>query len=362
MIPAITVSRSGAAELTPPQKRFNALMRQLEQARRILAAWKDSIPLYAQAHTQLVLPLTKELAAARREWAFMLDGLSGEKGWTAAERRTMGELISSCAAELLAADEDDAELKALHDKHAEVDFETEQREARLVTKAMMEAVTGIDLGDAVGIDSDDDLMERLLRTMSEAEAEPEPPKPARPRRKTAAQQRREAAEQQATQSVREIFRKLASALHPDREGDADRHREKTALMQKVNQAYAANDLLTLLELQLEIEQIDATHIATASAERLKHYNKVLAEQLDELKTELVDVEMSFRFDFGLDTFSSLSPAKLGLAVERQARELRAEIAVQRNEMRTLYDRAATKRWLKTARQRLNEERMDDWRF
>jgi len=100
--------------------------------------------------------------------------------------------------------------------------------------------------------------------------------------------------------VREIFRKLASALHPDRESDTKQREAKTVLMQKVNQACTANDLLTLLELQLRIEQIDASHIANASAQRLKHYNKVLTEQLGELRMEVERVEMGFRVDFGLE--------------------------------------------------------------
>jgi hypothetical protein len=39
-------------------------------------------------------------------------------------------------------------------------------------------------------------------------------------------------------------------------------------MQRVSQAYEATDPLTLLGLQLEIEQIDATHLSSAGAWRL----------------------------------------------------------------------------------------------
>ncbi len=53
------------------------------------------------------------------------------------------------------------------------------------------------------------------------------------------EQRREAEAQQATQSVREVYRKLASALHPDRETDERQREAKTALMQRVNQACAS---------------------------------------------------------------------------------------------------------------------------
>jgi hypothetical protein len=99
---------------------------------------------------------------------------------------------------------------------------------------------------------------------------------------------------------RESCRELASLLHPDRETDPRERKAKNALMQRVNQAYAANDLLTLQELQLQVEQIDLGHIAKASNERLKHCDRVLSEQLQELKHELARVEAGVRFDFNLD--------------------------------------------------------------
>jgi len=67
---------------------------------------------------------------------------------------------------------------------------------------------------------------------------------------------RDQAAQGGTRAVREVFRKLASELHPDRETDPAEHARKTELMQRVNQTYKAGDLLALLELQLSIEQID----------------------------------------------------------------------------------------------------------
>jgi len=158
--------------------------------------------------------------------------------------------------------------------------------------------------------------------------------------------------------MREIYRKLASALHPDRETDARQREEKTALMQRVNQAYAANDLLALLELQLQIEQIDASHIANASAQRLKHYNKVLGEQLGEPRAEVDRVEMEFRMEFGLEPGWGTNPRKLGEVLKRTSRQWRAELAQQQRDMRMLGDVAATKRWLKRQRQLSREAEFD----
>ena len=355
----ISTGEAGPA-LTPQQKRFNTLIRQIEQARQALAAWHDNIAVYRQAHAQVLLPLETELMAARRQWVFALDELLGQRGWTKAERDTLGELVCDTAGELLHARDDDEELKALFAKHAEVDFDTERQQVVRAMKNMTEVVTGLDLGDDEGIDTDADLFERMQQGLQERAAADEAERSAKAarRRKSAAQQRREAEAQQATQSVREIFRKLASALHPDRETDARQRDVKTALMQKVNQAYAANDLLTLLELQLQIEQIDAGHIASASAQRLKHYNKVLSEQLAELRAEVERVEMGFRIDFGLEPGWGTNPRKLGQLLEQNSRQLRAELNQQQRDMRMLADVAATKRWLKRQRQLLREAEFD----
>lgn len=352
----ISTSTAGPT-LTPQQKRFNTLIRQIEQARRTLAAWRDSMDLYRQAHAQVLQPLAAELMAARRQWVFALDELFGQRGWTKVERGTLSELVREAAGALLEARDDDEALKALFARHAEVDFDTERQQMARAMKDMAEAMTGLDLGDDEGIETDADLFERMEQEMQARAAAAEAERDARAarRRQTAAQQRRETEGQQATQSVREIFRKLASALHPDREADERQREIKTALMQKVNRAYAASDLLTLLELQLQIEQIDAGHIANASAQKLKHYNKVLSEQLEELKAEIERVEMGLQIDFGLKTGWGLSPRKLGELIEQSKRQLHAELNQQQRSTRMLADPVATRRWLKRQRQLLREE-------
>lgn len=357
---------SGSAALTPEQKRFNALIRQIDQARRTLAAWQANVALYAQARARVLVPLIREFVAERKAWLFALDRLLDEPGWSRAERATLRELIRETAAQLIDAEgideADEQALKALFDKHGEVDFDTGQRQARAAMKHLAEAITGLDLGDMTGIASDEDLLRRMHESMAAAEAREEEQAqaraaaaPARRRRKTAAQEKREAEAQLATQSVREVFRKLASALHPDRETDAGQRAAKTALMQKVNQAYAAGDLLALLELQLQIEQIDAAHLAGAGAQRIRHYNKVLAEQLASLKADIEHAEMAFRMDFGLQPGSGLDPAKLTRFVDEDARLLRVDTAAARREARVLADRAATRRWLKREQRRLRDE-------
>jgi hypothetical protein len=347
------------AKLRPQQKRFNTLVRQIEQARNTLAAWNDNVPLYRRAHVQVLAPLQAELQSTLRQWLFRLDALLDGPGWTKAERATLKHLVCESAGEVLAAG-DNAELKALFDKHAEVDFDTEQREMTRAMKAFAEEVTGLDLGDDDQIDSEEVLFERMRQGFQQQDAADRAKREQRAARKrpSAAQQRREAEAQQATQSVREIYRKLASSLHPDREPDEQERATKTELMQRVNQAYADGDLLALLELQLRIEQIDASHAAIASEERLKHYNNVLAEQLAELKNEIEAAEIGWTVEFNLPPFTQADPRRLGDVLERTKRAWLGDLARLQHELRMFADAPATKHWLKKQRKRLDSDEFD----
>lgn len=353
-------SPASDAALSPEHKRFNSLIKQIEKLRQTLAGWHEVIPQYVRAHAEIIVPLHQGLRDARREWAFALDGLLLQKGWTKPERATLRELIAEGAGELLAsqdpAAEEDIELKGLFDQHSDVAFDTEQQQARSALQALMEATTGVDLGDPDEIRSEEELFQRMREALEAKGAQAQAAHEARAstRRQTAAQKGREAETQQATQSVREVFRKLASALHPDREPDAAARAEKTALMQKANQAYAANDLLTLLELQLQIEQVDAGHVGRAGTQRLKHYNMVLAEQVAELKHEIVRVEAGFRMDFGLQAEWHASPKKMLASIDGTAKHLRADVALIRQDLRRLGDKALVKSMLRRERHRLRE--------
>lgn len=363
----LTVAATAAAPLTPAQRKFNQLVQKIERARAELRDWDQHAPLFAQAWGQRVKPLQQGVVACQRAVVLKLNEMLGDKGWTKAERATQRELLCGLASQLidnpLVDPAQAAELEALHDVHAEVDFATDKAQDMAEMKQMFEAMTGLDLGDEP-IGSEDELLRRAHRGLNEAGADervqstPETG-PGRRKKKgpTAAERRREQDAKDASQSLREVFRKLASALHPDRADDeADRQR-RTGLMQRVNQAYEGNDLLGLFALQLEIEQVDAQHLATATAEKARHYNRVLSEQLEQLQTELVGREAALRIEYRLDPYLRLSPAKLGQVLEGAAREWRAMLTDGQLDLQRLEDRAYAKRWLKQRREELRQ--MDD---
>lgn len=161
--------------------------------------------------------------------------------------------------------------------------------------------------------------------------------------------------------MRDIYRKLASALHPDREPDPDKRAARTALMQRANQAYEQKDLLGLLALQLETAQINQHDLALTAPARLKLYNKALAEQLDDIQGQLGHIEYTFRMDFNVPPTVPLHPNKLVKVLDMHVKELSLSQASLEQDLQTFQDKQATKRWLRREMARFEIEAMSgDW--
>ena len=373
MTTQLAITPTPEQPLTPAQKKFNQLLKKIEQARAELQAWDDNTPIFAQGHAQQVRPLQQEVDTCRHTLVLRLDELlTSPKGWTKKERATMREVLCHLAADLINSEFIDAtqadELKALYDTHAEVDFATEQAQSMDEMKATLESMTGLDLGDDT-FESPDELLQHLRARMKDEAAfegdfdlpdDDDSPAPARPR-PTAAQKRREQEAQEATQSVREVYRKLASALHPDRASDdADRER-RTALMQRANQAYEREDLLTLFSIQLEIEQVNVAQLARATSERARQFNLLLSEQLQQLQDELAMRAEQLRMTYRLPQQARLKPGRLTVMLTQEMRHWHAMVRSARLDLRWLDSPAMAKHWL---RQQALELRAleDDLRF
>ena len=113
-------------------------------------------------------------------------------------------------------------------------------------------------------------------------------------------------------------------------------------------AYEAKDLLRLLELQLELEQVEATQAdALALAEdRLRHYIRILDEQAGQLAVELEELELPFRLELGLAPAERLAPAEVISRVRGDATEVKRQIATMERDLAAFQDAGRLKAWLK----------------
>jgi hypothetical protein len=329
-------------------QRFAKLVARIELRREQLGQWQAYVVRYNQRLASEMEPLRLRLRHGQRQMILLADELltrpaAGERlgrSYQIKLQQLVGELFRAFAAE-----DDDEVLRAVRSKYLEELPEEDRRAEVHLTEAMLRDVFDLDMGDDHGATSAEELLEKARRTVEERQAQEELAQETlgrgarrgrrpgeRPEQKgaesAAARLRREQAAKEVSQSLREVYRKLASALHPDREPDERARERKTLQMQRVNQAYEANDLLTLLGLQLEIEQIDANHLAAAPPKRLAHYVQILTEQLAELELELERCEAPFRQNLHW-------PPGRALSVTAADQQLSADIAQLRLVVRGL---------------------------
>ena len=351
-------------QLSKGQKVFNNLIKQIEKKRARLAAWERAVPPYQQKYISEWVPLIDALADLRNKMVHGLDGAYDQKGLSKTERRLIADLITELAGELVAA-RSDPEMKGIYNKYSRSDYDSEEAADLEGMQFALEDVLGVELGEDLDLSSPDDLLARARAKMHERQTQFDAARDERRAKRTqsakqlAQEARQQAEKRQLSQSIREVYRKLVSALHPDREIDPQEGVRKTALMQRVNQAYDKNNLLQLLELQLELEHIDQSAIDNISEDRLKHYNKILKDQLAELEQEIVHVEGGFRAQFGISPFVEVSPGTILrdlasdiIGLQHANRDVEKDLLVV-NDIKT------TKAWLKAIQRRSRTIDFDD---
>ncbi|QVI77896.1 J domain-containing protein [Pseudomonas syringae] len=341
------VARPSRPQLSAGQKKFNTLMEKLEARRKLLQQWLSISATCEKLWIEELVPMLSEQAANEMNKLRLLDVAFDQFRLAKKDRATLLDIICDLTTSLIGGEHDE-ELKHLYFKYTGNDYDEEERLQRQRFKSSLEEDLGVELDDDVDLDSLEDVtrhVEEKLRDQAEqAQGAQKPKKP------TASELRREQEEAEGSQSLREIYRKLASALHPDREQDADERERKTVLMQRVNEAYENDNLLALLQMQMEIEQIDQSHIDSISDKRLKHFNRILSEQLRELEDEIHDRKMLIREQFLMDPYEDLKPKTANTKCARQVKAIREHLDEEQDELQLLTDPKSLKAWLRDQRE------------
>ena len=346
------------APLSPAQKQFNNLIKKIDAQKKLLAEWQETFSRCQQDAVTKLEPLKKTLQEQQLAMLKLLDQQFTSHKFTANQQDKLSHLITETCEELLQTDGSD-QLKTLYNKYSGGDYDTEAQEEQDMAadflKQMMERELGIKIEDGEFDPNEPEASaERLFTKFKQQQEQAEAASAARPqRKKTAKQLAQEAkdAEEAAnvSKSIQAVYRQLTSALHPDREQDPVERERKTELMQQVTVAYGNKDLLKLLELQLAVEQIDQTKLNNIAADRLKHYNKILNDQLRELQEEVFLKEDQIRMMLHLAPFETLSPKRLVMMVREDVRTMQDMITRIQRDLRAFQDVKNLKAWLKSYR-------------
>ncbi len=361
--PLQAVPASPGGELSPAQRKFNQLLQRLDEARATLQAWDLQQPAFARAYADRAQPLWADLLTSDEQLHQRLARLVDSRALSRPEQARVSEHISHRALDVLQrrnlSEADRSHWRSVHDAHAERSFAELQAEELVLLREQLTEMTGIDLSDRDYRDEAelmDTLRQRRAAAQADAERAGDAPPPRRKQAKrqpTAAQAQRAAdeaaAQTQAQASLRTVFRKLASALHPDRASSEHDRLRRTALMQRVNEAYGREDLLALYALQLEIEQVDAAHIARATAAQLAHFTRLLQTQLAELQADIDARAHAFCYDYQLQPARLPKPHQLPGVLDGLLNTLRHRLLDNAHLARTLGDPVRTKHWLRELR-------------
>lgn len=258
-------------ELSKPEQKLNRLIDQIEQQKLLLATWqkaKDEIRAYSQ---KALMPAYRDLYNTL--YAQMQSLWNSQSSYDLSKSDAVQVDSKIHALARLLNDSNMLEQYQL-DEVAKLYAYYAQAEEHAQMKKNKKKVMDLEKDSS----QPDDAIEDWNH---------DPYQQAREQAKLKRQQDKQAqAEKLVNQSLKTVYLKIASIIHPDREQDEARKVEKTELLQRANEAYEQEDLFFLLKLQLEIEQSKHASNKGLGAEQIKFYQQALEAQSQALKQQI----------------------------------------------------------------------------
>jgi hypothetical protein len=345
-------SGKGGPRLSAAQLRFNRLLAKIDKLEGQVTEIKTLADAFRPRYHRTLEPLREAHRALMRRMALALDERLQRKGVTPTQKRNgLNILCELC--ETLAAFGDEA-MAALHDQRSARTLHQKEEDQAAMMRSMMEQALGAPLDMQAQDESLDPLeavmrasRERLHEAMQAEEAQHEAAQAKRKKKNPTPAQRKAGQQQEDADTVlRQVYRQLASALHPDRERDPAEQQRKTTLMSEANAAYARQDLVALLHLQLRIAQADMQGMLQQPEERIAAMSLLLKQQAAELENELFARQRHLQDEFELTFYQPPTAAMLQRKLEQEAKYMKGELIFMEEDIALVQDDAGFKRWLK----------------
>lgn len=315
---------------------------------KTLSEKRDKLKALVDEHRRLyastVPVLQKKQDSLRRAMVLWLDQRLKGEGLTARHERLIRRLICNIAMEFALAG--DRVMRALHDVHSEESLADIQRAQAAEAEAYLKEAMGEEFGEDKVFENIDDVLHAKFDFMrKEAEARARNREARRAKKKKLSPADQQAADD-VESALRSLYRKLASALHPDRESDEEARSLKTQLMSEANTAYERRDLLTLLSLQTRAQLPEATLTSALARKKLAALTDLMRERLTALHREIRDIELQATAEFVLPASMTIHEASLKHHLNSRKRDMLLELRRLNEELTSVKTDAGLKRWLK----------------
>ena len=266
-------------EVSPQHKKLNRLIDEIEQQKLLLAAWqnaKDEIRAYSQ---KALMPAYRDLYSTLYEQMQTLWNSLNLYRFSKTDTATVEEKIQALARLLQGSrmlnQQQVAEVEKMHTYYVQANEYDKKK-----TKKK----------DVESFDEPENMASKVEDENFDEDWNSDQYQQAREQAKLKRQQEKQAkASMLVNQSLKTVYLKIASIIHPDREPDESKKAEKTELLQRANEAYEQEDLFFLLKLQLEVEQSKNGSNKGLSTEQVKFYEQALQAQSQALKKQIQEL-------------------------------------------------------------------------
>lgn len=279
----LKVSLQQRSEPSAQQKKLNRLIDKIEQQKVSLSTWQNAQAEIQQHIRQKLMPVYGDLHEVLFQQLDQLWNMLHSHDFSKADMQQLDEKIARLAqmlkrSKMLSTEQLDLvkQIDTFYQQHAGESVK-KNKKAQSIKSEYQES-----FHQTAELEDD---FEKYAAEQQQAREQ------AKQQRQ---QQKREQAEQMAAQSLKTVYLKIASMIHPDREQDETKKEEKTELFQQASQAYEKQDLFYLLKLQLQLEQNKGLGAKELSAEQLRFYKLALDAQSQQLESQIAEILDSFQ--------------------------------------------------------------------
>ena len=319
----LKISLEHRAEQSPQQKKLNRLIDQIEQQKQELATWKNAQADIQNYTRSKLLPVYTELHTVLFE---QLDTLWNHLVSDAFSKADLAQIDTKIAALAKMLKKSQRLTSAQQELVEKIDtFYMQHAEHIRGKKAKANSIQNHDLAEKVEQNVDVD-WENYEYDSAQYEAERERAKQLKQ------QEKREQAAKMAVQSLKTVYLKITAMIHPDREPDEAKKLDKTELLQKVNEAYAEQDLFYLLKLQLQLETNKGLSSKALSSEQVKFYQLSLEAQSQNLQSQLEEIFASFHLSSHINT-KQLKMSDVYKVIDKDAAELKQQLKWEKERLK-----------------------------
>lgn len=260
---------SQQAKLNNAQATFNEYILKISELKIEIEIVEQQIETAKKRIEKEIAPLQEQVLDCRQAYVERLDEACEMFYYSMYEKRQMKAMILEEGFTLIS-QAGRKQLKPVYDKYATTPYDEQEQEANAAANEFIRDFVKDNFGvDAENLDLENwnsfkELSKKLPQAVSESESF--------------------LGGTDLKKQSRALYTHLAKTLHPDAETDAAKKEEKTELMQKLTQAYKANDFFELLRMQTQYADEEAP--LKLDDELLEAYNETLRRQIMEQEIQL----------------------------------------------------------------------------